>query len=134
MYNVHQKSRIILKSRFLGVLVLVAVALISAACSSSDKKDSDSLKSSQYCERYREFESKVATAKPKEQLKLIKKILEAKDFPSTPTTLRTDYETVISEFEKALDGQEVLSNEEANKEAAIRINRHAVDNCATLES
>ncbi|HMS24832.1 MAG TPA: hypothetical protein PKB15_03950 [Acidimicrobiia bacterium] len=107
--------------------LVIAISVMS--CSSSKKKATGDLKRTQYCERYREFDDKVATVKPKEQKRLLEQITKAKSFPSS---LLKDYTVMIEGYEKYLDGESVRQDEKKYEEASNRIARHAIDHCELL--
>lgn len=63
------------------ILVVLATTLLMGACSHSEaQKDKGALKRTQYCDRYREFDGKVATASTKKQLDLLQRIVTAEGF------------------------------------------------------
>ena len=124
-----------IRSKIAIVIVTAgSLALALSACSDSKQNASGALKRTQYCEYYREFDEKVATAKPKEQKALLEKITTAKDFPDTPKSLSKDFETIIDGYEKYLDGNYNVTEQDSYKKASVRIQRHAIDNCEILKS
>lgn len=129
------KSRTILKLKLITISV-VAILLISSLASCGSKKNSatGALKRTQYCERYREFDEKVATADAKEQKQLLENIVKSKDFPKSPASLLKDYETVIEGYSQFENGTYDVNNQEIYKDASDRMNRHAIDNCEILKS
>lgn len=110
-----------------GMTLFIAITVMS--CSSSEKEVTGDLKRTQYCERYREFDDKVATAQPKEQKRLLEQITKAKSFPSS---LLEDYTVMIDGYEKYLDGKPVREDEKKYEAASNRIARHAIDHCELL--
>lgn len=101
------------------------------SCSGTKMKADGKLKKTDYCAYYREFEAKVPTAEPEEQLKLIEKIEGAKDFP---TSLKKDYDTIIAAYKKAIAKEPVIQDEKVNQKASERMQRHAIENCEILKS
>lgn len=116
------------------ITAVVIIALSVVSCSSKKSSAKGELKRTQYCERYREFDDKVATAEPKAQKQLLEKILASNDFPKTPASLKKDYETVIDGYDQVEKGTYDIANQDIYKKASERISRHAIDTCELLKS
>ena len=122
------------KSLFKPALIVATLFFsltIFTVCSGTKVKAEGKLKRTDYCAFYREFEEKVPTASPKEQLKLLEKISGAKDFPKE---MRNDYDLIIASYKKSIAGEPVIKDEKKNAKASREIARHAIDNCEILKS
>jgi hypothetical protein len=119
------------KKVFCLIITVVLATVLLVGCSSDSKKGTGDLKKTPYCDHYREFDDKVATASHKEQLRLIKAITKAKSFPSS---LKHDYDIIISGYEKSLRGESVAKNEKTYEDAVKRVTRHAIKHCDLLAS
>lgn len=124
-------QKTISKKALLILIILISTTFILTSCSGTKVKADGKLKKTDYCAYYREFEEKVPTASVKEQLKLIEKIASAKDFPEN---MRKDYDQIISAYKKSIAGEPVIKEEDINRKASEKINRHAIENCETLKS
>ena len=124
-------QKIPFKKLIIPSLTIIFAASALSACSGTKVKAEGKLKKTDYCAFYREFEEKVPTAQPKEQLKLFEKIAGAKDFPAS---LKKDYDQIISSYKKSIAGKPVSKDEKKNEAASKRMQRHAIENCEILKS
>lgn len=110
------------------------VALLTACADKSASKPVGALKNTDYCKSYKKFESTVATDSLEQQRKALEKIIETKDFPTSPSSLREDYEFLIEGYKKVANNTYDIGEQEKYKAATKRIQRHAIDNCDILVS
>ena len=118
-----------------SALILLTTSLTLGACgNSSASKPEGKLKNTEYCKRYKEFEEKVPVVKPAEQLELLEKIVQAKDFPKDPSSLKEDYEFIIEGYNKIENDTYDINQQDKYREASERTQRHAIENCEVLVS
>jgi|GEM_PF-3618008 len=119
----------------LTIVFLAFTILVIGACGdSSASKPEGKLKDTDYCKRYKEFEEKVPVVKADEQLELLQKIPEAKDFPTEPSSLKDDYEFLIEGYKQVEKGTYDINQQDKYKQASERTQRHAIENCEILVS
>ncbi len=120
---------------FFGFTMLLCIGLVLSGCGdSSASKPEGKLKNTQYCKKYKEFEEKVPVVKTGEQLKLLEAVIDTKDFPSQPPSLKQDYELIIDGYKQIGNGTYKTDNQDKYKKASERIQRHAIENCEILVS
>lgn len=117
------------------LFILVVLSLTLSSCSSNKQtKAVGDLKKTQYCKAYKKFESEIPMSNVKTQKKMLENILATKDFPSSPKSLRDDYETLIDGYDKYFSKKYDIKKENKYKDASERIQKHAIVHCETLKS